>query len=173
MDQRTANRRGFLQASVLSVLSSVETIADLNAPREKGGMMRNKPLEVRFARPTDRLREVVSFYRDAVGLVPIAQFEGHAGYSGVMLGIPGTTVHLEFTHADEGSACPAPTKDNLFVIYFTDPSEYSQAIKRMELHGAQPVAPENPYWLGRSYTFEDPDGWRVVLYNGRPFDAHR
>ncbi|WP_425293855.1 hypothetical protein [Microvirga pakistanensis] len=23
--------------------------------------------------------------------------------------------------------------------------------------------PENPYWLGQSVTFEDPDGWRVVL----------
>jgi hypothetical protein len=29
------------------------------------------------------------------------------------------------------------------------------------------VAPENPYWNGRGPTFEDPDGWRVVLVGER------
>jgi hypothetical protein len=31
--------------------------------------------------------------------------------------------------------------------------------------GYSPVEPENPYWSGKSVTFEDPDGWRVVLCN--------
>ena len=31
--------------------------------------------------------------------------------------------------------------------------------------GCEPVGPENPYWAEKGFTFEDPDGWRVVLMN--------
>jgi hypothetical protein len=34
---------------------------------------------------------------------------------------------------------------------------------RLEALGHRPVEPENPYWRDKSVTFEDPDGWRVVL----------
>src|SRR5215218_10345097 len=63
--------------------------------------------QVRIARPTDRLAEVVRFYSDALGLEQIASFEGHAGYDGVMLALPGGRDHLEFTHYQSGSPCPA------------------------------------------------------------------
>jgi catechol 2,3-dioxygenase-like lactoylglutathione lyase family enzyme len=123
-------------------------------------------IEIRVARPTDKLPEVLAFYRDGLGLPVIGQFEGHAGYSGVMLGLPGSRCHLEFTHFDLGSPCPAPTKDNLLVLYLPDPQMYEAAVARLKAHGHGPVQPENPYWKDRSVTFEDPDGWRVVLYNG-------
>jgi catechol 2,3-dioxygenase-like lactoylglutathione lyase family enzyme len=123
-------------------------------------------MEVRVARPTDKLPEVVAFYRDALGLPVIGQFEGHAGYSGVMLGLPGSSCHLEFTHFEHGSPCPAPTKDNLLVLYLPDSQMYEAAVTRMKAHGHGPVEPENPYWKEQSVTFEDPDGWRVVLYHG-------
>jgi hypothetical protein len=29
--------------------------------------------------------------------------------------------------------------------------------------GVEPVAPANPYWAAHGSTFEDPDGFRVVL----------
>jgi hypothetical protein len=29
--------------------------------------------------------------------------------------------------------------------------------------GAEPAAPANPYWAEHGLTFEDPDGFRVVL----------
>ncbi|MGD1946746.1 MAG: hypothetical protein ACFB0A_10925 [Croceivirga sp.] len=32
--------------------------------------------------------------------------------------------------------------------------------------GIKPVEPENPYWKGKSQTYEDPDKWRIVLFNG-------
>ena len=50
---------------------------------------------MRVARPTDRLDEVVRFYRDGLGLTKIGSFAGHAGYTGVMLGLPGAAYHLE------------------------------------------------------------------------------
>ena len=122
-------------------------------------------VQVRVARPTDRLREVVRFYGEGLGLKQIGSFEGHAGYSGVMLGIPGREYHLEFTHHEEGSPCPAPTKDNLLVFYIPDREAVDQFIARLASLGHTPVEPENPYWKNEGVTFEDPDGWRVVLMN--------
>jgi catechol 2,3-dioxygenase-like lactoylglutathione lyase family enzyme len=119
--------------------------------------------QVRIARPTDRLAEVVRFYRDALGLEQIGSFEGHAGYEGVMLALPGRRDHLEFTHHESGSPCPAPTKDNLLVFYVEDEGVFRAMIARLRRHGHEPVEPENPYWLEKGLTFEDPDGWRVVL----------
>jgi catechol 2,3-dioxygenase-like lactoylglutathione lyase family enzyme len=117
---------------------------------------------VRFARPTDRLAEVLRFYEEGLGLERIDSFEDHAGYSGLMLGLPGEEVHLELTTHAEGSPCPAPTKDNLLVLYLTNRAAIAGVEERMRALGHEPVEPENPYW-NDDLTFEDPDGWRVVL----------
>ncbi len=121
-------------------------------------------MRVRVARPTDRLEDVVAFYRDGIGLRVIDSFEGHAGYSGVMLGLPGTSYHLEFTHYDAGSDCLAPSKDNLLVLYLTQRDAMNRIVERLAAMGYPSVPPENPYWstVG-SVTIEDPDGWRVVF----------
>ena len=37
-----------------------------------------------------------------------------------LLGLPGLEYHLEFTQHDEGSPGPAPSRDNLLVLYFDD-----------------------------------------------------
>jgi catechol 2,3-dioxygenase-like lactoylglutathione lyase family enzyme len=118
---------------------------------------------VRVARPTDRLDEVVRFYRDALGLEQIGSFSGHAGYDGVMLGLPGEALHLELTSHAEGSPCPAPTRDNLLVLYLEDRAAVDAVAARLAALGHPAVEPENPYWRSRSVTVEDPDGWRVVL----------
>ncbi len=126
-------------------------------------------MQIRVARPTDKLSKVVAFYGDGLGLPVIAEFENHAGYSGVILGTPTDRFHLEFTQTEAGSPCPAPTRDNLLVFYHPEDEAFGEAVKRMTDHGHQPVEPENPYWKGKSYTFEDPDGWRVVIYHGQAF----
>jgi uncharacterized glyoxalase superfamily protein PhnB len=118
---------------------------------------------VRVARPTDRLEEVVAFYRDGVGLPELGRFEGHEGYDGVFLGLPGVGHHLEFTSHAAGSPGPAPTRDNLLVLYYEDAAERDAVVARLREAGHEPVAPENRYWAERGPTFEDPDGWRVVL----------
>jgi hypothetical protein len=53
---------------------------------------------VRIARPTDLLDEVVRFYHDGLGLPELDRFAGHAGYRGVVLGLPGTQYHLDRTY---------------------------------------------------------------------------
>ena len=118
--------------------------------------------QIRFARPTDQLADVLSFYEQGLGLGRIDSFEGHAGYSGVMLGLPSAEVHLELTTHAEGSPGPAPTRDNLLVLYMTDRDAIAAIDGRMRALGHEPVKPENPYW-NDDLTFEDPDGWRVVL----------
>ena len=120
--------------------------------------------QIRVARPTDRLAEVERFYAEYLGLPVLYRFDDHDGYSGVMLGLPGSEYHLEFTTHVAGSPCPAPTADNLLVLYFHGDAQMYAMVERLAAAGCAPVEPENPYWntVG-ALTFEDPDRWRVVL----------
>ena len=120
-------------------------------------------LRVRWARPTDRLDEVVAFYSEGLGLQELGRFQGHAGYDGVLLGLPGSDYHLEFTSHADGSPGPAPSTDNLLVLYLESKREAELVAARLDALGHPAVEPENPYWDGRSITIADPDGWRVVL----------
>lgn len=120
-------------------------------------------VRVRVARPTDRLEEVVRFYRDGLGLPELGRFQGHSGYDGVLLGLPGSEYHLELTSHVDGSPCPAPSADNLLVLYLDGRQAALAATARLEGMGYPAVEPDNPYWDGRSITVADPDGWRIVL----------
>ena len=120
---------------------------------------------LRVARPTDQLAEAVRFYYEGLGLEILASFENHAGFDGVMLGSPGGPYHLELTHHRGHTVGRAPTQDNLLVFYLPDPEIWSAAIARLEAHGYPSVPSYNPYWDRRGKTYEDPDGYRVVLQN--------
>jgi len=73
---------------------------------------------------------------------------------------------LEFTvHAAHTQTNP-PGNENLLVFYFATETEWQLTQEQISNLGYAPVAPENPYWLNNSVTFEDPDGWRIVLYRG-------
>ena len=124
-----------------------------------------KVVQFRIARPTNKLEEIKKFYGEALGLKEIGSFEGHAGYTGVMYGLPGHKYHLEFTQHENGSPCPAPTKDNLLVFYIPDKKEIEILSQRITEMGYKITEPENPYWKGNGITIEDPDGWRIVLMN--------
>jgi catechol 2,3-dioxygenase-like lactoylglutathione lyase family enzyme len=123
-------------------------------------------LKIRVARPTDNLEEVVRFYREGLGLSELGSFTDHEGFDGVMMGVPNEQYHLEFTRHRGHKAGRAPTKDNLLVFYFPDAALWQRAIDRMIAQGHQPVESYNPYWDRHGRTFEDPDGYRVVLHNG-------
>lgn len=119
-------------------------------------------MQARFARHTDRLDEVVHFYRDGLGLREIGRFADHDGYDGVFLAIPGTETHLEFTTGGSHGA-PAPHPETLLVLYVGS----SEAVAQLCAHvGAEPVEPANPYWQRHGVTLADPDGFRVVLVPG-------
>jgi len=120
-------------------------------------------MQVRFARPTSALEAVAEFYRDCLGLEELYRFEDHAGYDGVMLGLPGTSYHLEFTQR-VGIDGAAATKENLLVLYVGTSSALVPIAERFAARGHHPVEGENPFWADHgALTFEDPDGWRVVV----------
>jgi catechol 2,3-dioxygenase-like lactoylglutathione lyase family enzyme len=121
------------------------------------------PTKLRVARPTDNLDEVMRFYKDGLGLTILYQFENDGGFDGVMLGVPGAPYHFEFTKAHGHRAGRAPTEDNLLVFYIPDEREWTEAVDRLKRFGAEPVPSFNPFWDERGLTFEDPDGYRIVL----------
>jgi catechol 2,3-dioxygenase-like lactoylglutathione lyase family enzyme len=118
---------------------------------------------LRVARPTDNLPAVVAFYRDGLGFEVLYEFADHEGFDGVMLGHRGAAYHLEFTRKHDHTAGRAPTEDHLLVFYLPDEAEWRAAVERLEQAGHQAVKAFNPYWDKLGKTFEDPDGYRVVL----------
>jgi len=120
---------------------------------------------LRIARPTNDLDAMMVFYRDGLGLSELYRFENHDGFDGVMLGRPGESYHLEFTRTHGHDAGRAPGKDNLLVFYLPDRADWEAAVLRMRQHGFSPVRSFNPFWDMHGVTFEDCDGYRVVLQN--------
>jgi catechol 2,3-dioxygenase-like lactoylglutathione lyase family enzyme len=116
-------------------------------------------MELRVARHTDRLGEVVGFYRDGIGLKQIGGFRDHEGYEGVFLEVAGTGAHLELTSGG-GHVAPEPHPESLLVLYLGDEEAVQVVAGRL---GVEPIPPANPYWADHGLTFEDPDGFRIVL----------
>ena len=122
-------------------------------------MAGERELQVRFARHTERLDEILRFYRDGLGLPEIGRFEDHDGYDGVFLALPGNGAHLEFT-SGAGHEAPEPHPETLLVLYLGS----REAVEKARLGlSAEPVEPANPYWKQHGVTLVDPDGFRVVL----------
>ena len=119
--------------------------------------------KLRVARSTDNIEALLPFYQDGLGLEILYRFKGHDGFDGVMLGRPGAPYHFEFTRAVGHVAGYAPTQDNLLVFYFPEPTEWQAAIRRMQTAGFEPVPAFNSYWDQSGRTFEDSDGYRVVI----------
>jgi catechol 2,3-dioxygenase-like lactoylglutathione lyase family enzyme len=116
-------------------------------------------MRLRIARHTDRLDELVEFYRDRLGLPEIGRFTDHDGYDGVFLDVPGTGAHLELT-AGGGHTAPPPHPESLLVLYFDDQAQLDAVADRI----AQPqVIPANPYWQAHARAYADPDGFQVLL----------
>jgi catechol 2,3-dioxygenase-like lactoylglutathione lyase family enzyme len=116
-------------------------------------------MQLRVARHTDQLDALVAFYRDGLGLTEIGGFKDHDGYDGVFLEVPDTGAHLELTAGGEHGA-PAPHPESLLVLYLGNEATVRATADRL---GREPVPSANPYWAEHGLTFEDPDGFRVVL----------
>jgi catechol 2,3-dioxygenase-like lactoylglutathione lyase family enzyme len=161
MDQ-PMSRRDALVVGAAAVLGATAA-ADGGEPMDKSADLGKAHLRV--ARPTDDLTAVVKFYRDGLGFEVLYEFKDHDGFDGVMLGRKGAAYHLEFTRRAGHKAGRAPTEDNLLVFYLPDGAGWKAAVARLERAGHKPVKAFNPYWDKKGRTFEDPDGYRVVLQN--------
>ncbi|HVY06522.1 MAG TPA: VOC family protein [Burkholderiales bacterium] len=120
---------------------------------------------LRIARPVSDLPKSVNLYCRGLGLRVVGQFEDHDGFDGTMLAINGSGWHFEFTACGKHPVAPSPSVEDLVVLYLPDAPEWEAACARMLAAGFRQVESYNPYWDARGRTFEDHDGYRVVLQN--------
>lgn len=101
-----------------------------------------------MARPVSNLARSVAQYTQGLGLVQLGSFKDHAGFDGTMLGTPGAGIHWEFTVCNSHPVVPTPTPEDLLVFYVPEPEAWQARCDAM---------------LAAGRSFEDPDGYRVVI----------
>ena len=121
---------------------------------------------LRVVRPTDNLTAVGEMYVSGLGFTVLTQFKDHDGFDAIILGHPQAPYHFAFITQRGHAAGRAPTKDHLLVFYVPEKNEWEERCARMTAAGFRAVPSNNPYWDRSGRTFEDVDGYRVVLQNG-------
>ena len=119
-------------------------------------------MKFRTARHTRELNRMIDFYGRVLGLQVLGEFKDHQNYDGVFLGIPGESWHLEFTVSADTPA-HSPDDDDLLVFYAESPDEFNKIKERFIANKVKHLKPKNPYWENNGITFEDPDGFRIVI----------
>jgi len=120
---------------------------------------------MRVARPTDNLAAIAEMYAKGLGFDVLAEFEDHRGFDGVILGHPKQTYHIEFTFQRGHKVGKAPSRDHLLVFYVPDKNDWEAGCAQLISAGFREMPSYNPYWDLHGRTFEDIDGYRVVLQN--------
>ncbi|RYY76930.1 MAG: VOC family protein [Gammaproteobacteria bacterium] len=120
---------------------------------------------LRIARPTDNLSVVSQMYAEGLGFEVLSGFSDHDGFDGVIIGHQHHAYHLEFTHDRNMRVGRAPTPENLLIFYIGDQKVWKESCEKMRKSGFSSVVSHNPYWGLLGITFEDVDGYRVVLQN--------
>ena len=121
------------------------------------------PTQLRIARPVTDLEASVAMYTSGVGLEVIGSFQDHDGFDGTMLGTVGENYHFEFTSCRTHPVQPTPTNEDLLVLYLPDSEAWQQRCMKLLEAGFREVASFNPYWDRNGRTFEDRDGYRLVI----------
>lgn len=120
---------------------------------------------LRVARPTGDLERSVRMYREGLDLRELGRFRDHDGFDGVMLGEDGGPYHLELTHQAGHPEEPQPSPEALLVFYLPDPEAWRQRCEKLQRAGFRRVTSTNPYWERAGRTYEDEDGYRLVIQN--------
>ncbi|WP_416347536.1 VOC family protein [Acerihabitans sp. TG2] len=104
-------------------------------------------------------------YCHGLGLKRIACFSHHDGFSGVMLGAEELCCHIEFTQCHTHPVLPSPSAEDLLVFYIADQQQWALSCHNMVEAGFIEVEAFNQYWQVNGLTYEDHDGYRIVLQN--------
>lgn len=121
------------------------------------------PPHLRIARPVRDLARSTNLYCQGLGLRILGGFKDSDGFDGVMLGIPDAGYHFEFTYCRTHPMAPSPTVEDVIVLYIPVKTEWEARCASMCTAGFVQVPSFNSYWDLRGCTYEDPDGYRVVL----------
>ena len=102
-------------------------------------------------------------YCEGLRFSVLATFTDHDGFDGTIVGHPGHPYHLEFTTQRGRGITAVPDGDHLLVFYVPDSREWEESCSRLVRAGFRVVVPVNPFWDRQGRTFEDVDGYRVVV----------
>jgi catechol 2,3-dioxygenase-like lactoylglutathione lyase family enzyme len=119
---------------------------------------------LRVARPSRDLRAAERFWVEGLGLEVLLRLDESAEgeHALLMVGWPGAAWHLELVGDPGGETPPAPTEEDLLVLYLDGPIADS-VVQRLIEAGGMRVTARNPYWDQWGVTIADPDGYRLVL----------
>ena len=120
--------------------------------------------QLRIARPSRDLSAAERFWVDGLGLDVLLRLDESAegGHALLMLGWPGATWHLELVGDPGAETPPAPTEEDLLVLYLDGPVAEDIVMRLIDAGGTR-VAARNEYWDEWGVTIADPDGYRLVL----------
>ncbi|HAZ54383.1 MAG TPA: prolyl endopeptidase [Franconibacter helveticus] len=124
-------------------------------------------MHMRIARPVASPETTFQLYARGLGFERLGAFTDHDGFSGIMMGHAGLPWHIELTACLHHPVKPAPTEEDLLVLYYPDAAQWRQVCTELEESGFRAVSAFNPYWDKNGKTFVDPDGYRLVIQNQR------
>lgn len=111
---------------------------------------------------------ILKLYVDGLGFEVLDRFDNQQGWDGVILGHRDWPYQFEFTaRRDESVVPPAPTPEHFLVFCIPEGEYWQKRLKALFEAGFQQVTPPQLYADEGTATYEDPDGYRVVLRCGR------
>lgn len=116
----------------------------------------------RFARHTNNLEQIKSFYIDVLGFQLLGGFENHNGYDGIFIGKSNENWHLEFTKSEDIVLFDF-NEDDILVFYPNSKMEFDLVVNKVQSHKIEFIKAKNPYWNENGKMILDPDGYRVVI----------
>lgn len=119
-------------------------------------------MKFRFARHTNNLEQIKSFYIDILGFESLGGFENHNGYDGVFIGKSSENWHLEFTKSVEIVHFDF-NEDDVLVFYPNSKIEFDFIMIKIQSTKIEFIKAKNSYWNENGKMVIDPDGYRIII----------
>lgn len=116
----------------------------------------------RFARHTNDLEQIKSFYIDVLGFHLLGGFENHNGYDGIFIGKSSENWHLEFTKSEEIVHFDF-NEDDVLVFYPNSKIEFDFIMNKIQSTKIEFIKAKNSYWNENGKMVIDPDGYRIII----------
>jgi catechol 2,3-dioxygenase-like lactoylglutathione lyase family enzyme len=122
---------------------------------------------LRIARPCTDLAAAERFYVQGLGLDLLYRIaaDGEGEHDLLILGWRNASWHLELVGRVNLDAVPAPTAEDLLVLYLGEPVDPALVERLVRMGGT--LVSQGPYWDRWGVTVKDPDGYRLVLSTRR------
>jgi len=121
-------------------------------------------MKFRLARHTNRLKQLVDFYVNTIGLYFLGEFKNHSGYDGVFIGKKKIRM-VSWIYTDNWDGRSQFDVDDILVFYPDTQFEYNSILDKITNNKVIISIAKNPYWQVNGITIKDPDGHCVVIPN--------